>query len=161
LGNRLKLICMVISVTSLSFGCLAKDSLSENCDMDLFINKFINEDSTWEIVQGDSDFKPIIGLTVFESKLWVSTFGADFFPVTIIPDINSFSIENIRFLRQSPIEIENDPAMLVKLYKEDKVRFKIYIRPKTCELEGDLQLKIYNLTAKEDEILDFIRVDPK
>lgn len=129
--------------------------------MELFISKFINQDSTWEIVQENSDFQPITGLTVFESKLWVITFGADFFPVSIIPDINSFSIENIRFLRQSPIKIKNDPAMLVKPYIGDEVKFKVYIPPNTCELEENLQLKIYNLTAKEDEILDFMRVDTK
>ena len=157
LANRLKLLhalLMLLVTTS----CLAKESLLANCHVDKSLSVFLKEDSNWEVVREPGVFSPIVGLKVFESKLWISTYGADFFPVKAKSEHNSILVENIRFLRPAPAKIENDPAELARQYTSEGVVFTIPLVPNNCDIRDKLQIDITNSTGDNKEIFTFVRL---
>jgi hypothetical protein len=156
LANRLSVIpifFLLLATTS----CLSKEQGFALCNTDNSLSVFLKKNSNWEVVRESGAFYPIIGLKVFESKLWVSTYGADFFPVKTKPSNNSILIENIRFLRTAPVPIENDPADLVRHYVTDEIVFSIPLVSEHCNIGDTLQIDITNRIEGVKETLTFVR----
>lgn len=118
---------------------------------------FLEEHSHWVVDREAGTFSPILSLKVFKSEIWVSTYGADFFPVTAKPSSNSILLEGVRFLRPSPVKIENGAAELVKPYAAEDVVFRIRLLPSDCKILDKLSIDIINLVAGNTETLNFVR----
>ena len=116
---------------------------------------FLEEHSHWVVDREAGTFSPILSLKVFKSEIWVSTYGADFFPVTAKPSSNSILLEGVRFLRPSPVKIENGAAELVKPYAAEDVVFRIRLLPSDCKILDKLSIDIINLVAGNTETLNF------
>ncbi|KZW98166.1 hypothetical protein JL49_25015 [Pseudoalteromonas luteoviolacea] len=158
LANRLNLIHILLIVFATT-SCLAEETIGLDCSAELILSEFIKENSNWKVVDESEGFSPIQGLRVLESRIWISTYGADFFPVKVKSVGNAILIENIRFLRSAPIKIHNDPAELVKVYKAKGVLFTIQLTPNNCEIKGKLQIEITNLQGKNNETVKLVRFE--
>lgn len=156
LANRLKLIHALLILFAAT-NCLAKKPFLEDCDTDKSLSALLEMDSNWEVARESGTFSPIIGLKVFESKLWVSTYGADFFPVKAKSASNSILLESTQFLRPAPVKIENDPAELVRPYAADDIIFVIPLAPNYCDIRDKLQIDITNRIGENEESLTFVR----
>lgn len=157
LANRLKLthaLLMLLLATS----CLAREHSLEACNVDEILSAFLGEDGNWEVLREPGAFSPILGLKVFESELWVSTYGADFFPVKVKTASNSILIENIRFLRPAPTRIENDPGELVKQYATEDIVFTIPLDPSHCDIRDKLNIDITNSSGENKVSLTFVSI---
>ena len=157
LANRLKLVHLLLIILATT-SCLAEESFLENCNADKSLFAFLEEDSSWEVVRESGTFSPILGLRIFDSKLWINTYGADFFPVAVKSERNSILIENIRFLRPAPGKIENDPAELVREYVSEGTVFTIPLIPIDCNIQSELQIDITDHAGVKKETLDFVRL---
>ncbi len=158
LANRLKSI-HVLWILLVAVTCLAKSPFNRDCSADIYLSKFLENDSNWVVDRKSGNFSPILGLRVFESKLWVSTYASDFFPATIKYEGSLLLIENIRFRIPTPAKIQNDPAELVKEYRAEGTVFAIPLFPGSCDIQDELRLEIMNLTGRNREVLVFTRSD--
>ena len=112
-------------------------------------------DSTWVVVREKAQFKPILRLAIIDSVVWVTTYGADGFPVRLKHSGSGIFIENIIFRRK---ELKPQPGSNLNLlgpYRSNDVTFQLKLPANTCSLEKSLLIEISDPKKSEVEILNF------
>jgi hypothetical protein len=130
-----------------------------DCDVNFVLAAFLKSNSDWVPYREHGQFVPITGLKTHNGKLWISTYGSDYFPADISEASGIIQLENIVFRRPLPNGDADDPARLVERYKGKHVHFQVSMDTETCETMHGLKIRILNIADGPDEIIDFTRSD--
>lgn len=147
--KKLVKLFLFISIFNFSY---AKDN---NCSPHSFLHDLASSDSAWETLRNGSEFKPILRLAVIDSIFWLSTYGADGFPVEIKIIQSKALIKGITFRKESPKSDDN--IKLLRQYRSENVIFELELPNGPCQLDSKLLIKISNVKTDKIETIELER----
>lgn len=149
----MKLAVLVLVASNAFFSAKV---IGNTCGPNEFKTNILKSSGEWVATRKNDEFKPILGVTIFNSGVWLSTFGADYFPVKLNVVENKLLIENIVF-RREPVgsKVLDKEAYLVKKYRDPSYEFTFKKIDESCSLGDTLVTEILNTKSNTSETIIF------
>lgn len=147
-------LAVLVLVASHAF--FSANVIGNTCGPNEFKTNILKSSGEWLATRKNDEFKPILGVTIFNSGVWLSTLGADYFPVKLNVVENKLRIENIVF-RREPVgsKFFDKEAYLVKQYRDPSYEFTFKTIDESCSLGDTLVIEIRNTKRNISEAIFF------
>ncbi|WP_157476461.1 hypothetical protein [Lysobacter sp. Root690] len=154
--------------------CFAMPAIGAHaaCDQQKLITQLKSEDGSWVPVsrkgamsqlKGGASFYPLMGVKIYEGRVYASTYNLDYSLVTTKPVKTGVLVEGARFLFAPPHVKGDGITDAIRFYSAPKVNY-VLTYGSSCGVESNaLHLKIYyrgyQADRKEDEVVVFKKRD--